>query len=72
VEPVPLDDTNPGEVTPFVVLEPSGSTCRANLAQLDATLFPMNHWVQRIAPSRIDAATANAHEFIVDRPVSTP
>lgn len=53
--------------TPFLVVEPSRFSCRANRGQLDATLFLMNHWVQRIAQSRVDATTVNAHDVIVDR-----
>jgi len=38
-----------------------------NRGDPDATLFLLNHWVQRVAPDRADAVDVNRHDAIVDR-----
>lgn len=53
--------------TPFTVLSPDRFTCEPNRGDPDATLFLLNHWVQRIAPDRADSVVVNAHDVLVDR-----
>lgn len=53
--------------TPFTVLSPDRFTCEPNRGDPDATLFLLNHWVQRVAPDRADSVIVNAHDVIVDR-----
>jgi hypothetical protein len=53
--------------TPYRFEEPDDFTCTANRGDADATLFLMNHWVQRVAPDRATAAGVNRHDVIVER-----
>jgi hypothetical protein len=53
--------------TPFLALSPDQLSCQPNRGDPDATLFLMNHWVQRIAPDRVDSTIINEQSFIVDR-----
>ncbi|MGY6500388.1 MAG: hypothetical protein ACXIVQ_05755 [Acidimicrobiales bacterium] len=53
--------------TPFLALTPEALSCRPNRGDPDATLFLMNHWVQRIAPDRADSSVINQRDFIVER-----
>lgn len=53
--------------TPFLALTPEALSCRPNRGDPEATLFLMNHWVQRVAPDRADSVTINQREFIVER-----
>jgi hypothetical protein len=53
--------------TPFLALAPDQLSCRPNRGDPEATLFLMNHWVQRIAPDRVDSTIINERSFIVDR-----
>ncbi len=53
--------------TPYRFEEPEDFTCASNRGDADATLFLMNHWVQRVAPDRAAAAGVNRHDVIVER-----
>jgi len=53
--------------TPYRFEQPHDFTCALNRGDPDATLFLMNHWVQRVAPDRADAVNVNSHDAIVDR-----
>jgi hypothetical protein len=53
--------------TPYRFEGPDDFTCAANRGDADATLFLMNHWVQRVAPDRAAAAGVNRHDVIVER-----
>ena len=53
--------------TPFLALSPDQLTCRPARGDPEATLFLMNHWVQRAAPDRVDSTVINQRSFIVDR-----
>jgi hypothetical protein len=53
--------------TPYRFEEPADFTCAPNRGDPDASLFLLNHWVQRIAPDRADAVNVNSHDAIVDR-----
>ncbi|WP_116996590.1 hypothetical protein [Desertimonas flava] len=53
--------------TPFLVLERDAFTCDPARGDPDATLFQLNHWVQRVAPDPADAAVVNSYDFLLAR-----
>jgi hypothetical protein len=53
--------------TPYRFEQPEDFSCIANRGPADASLFLLNHWVQRISPDRVDAVVVNRHDAIVDR-----
>jgi hypothetical protein len=53
--------------TPYRFEEPADFTCAPNRGDPDASLFLLNHWVQRVAPDRADAVNVNSLDAIVDR-----
>ncbi len=53
--------------TPYLATSPEALSCRPNRGDPDATLFLLNHWVQRTAPDRVDATVVNARDFLVAR-----
>jgi hypothetical protein len=53
--------------TPFLFTSPERFSCEPNRGDENASLFLMNHWVQRIAPDRIDSTLVNSLDFLVDR-----
>lgn len=53
--------------TPYEFGAPSEFSCDPNRGPPTADLFLMNHWVQRVAPDRADAAEVNRRDVIVDR-----
>jgi hypothetical protein len=53
--------------TPDTFLSPQQFSCVANRGVADAPLFLMNHWVQGIAPDRVDATIVNTKDVLVDR-----
>lgn len=53
--------------TPFLVIEQDRFTCDHSRGDPDATLFLLNHWVQRVAPDPADAAVVNAYDFLLSR-----
>ncbi|MDQ1293432.1 MAG: hypothetical protein QG608_1313 [Actinomycetota bacterium] len=53
--------------TPYEFRSPEDFSCAPNRGSPRADLFLMNHWVQRVAPDRSDAAEVNRRDVIVDR-----
>jgi hypothetical protein len=53
--------------TPYFFQGPDDFSCVMNRGDPAASLFLMNHWVQRIAPDRADAVNVNRRDAIVDR-----
>lgn len=53
--------------TPFLFTSAQQLSCRANRGRSGAPLFQMNHWIQRIAPDRVDAVEINRLDVLVDR-----
>ena len=53
--------------TPYRFEEPDDFTCAPNRGDPDASLFLLNHWVQRVAPDRADAVNVNGQDVIVER-----
>jgi hypothetical protein len=53
--------------TPFLFRSPDDFSCAENRGDPTASLFLMNHWVQRIAPDRTDAVRVNRLDVLVGR-----
>jgi len=53
--------------TPYRFLAVEELSCAPNRGEPDATLFQLNHWIQRIAPDRADSAAINRHDVLVER-----
>ena len=53
--------------TPFLFTSPDRFSCKPNRGDEEASLFLMNHWVQRVAPDRIDSTLVNSLDVLVDR-----
>lgn len=53
--------------TPFLFLDPDQLSCASNRGVAGAPLFLMNHWIQRIAPDRVDSVNINRHDVLVER-----
>ena len=53
--------------TPFFFTSAEQLSCAANRGRSDAPLFQMNHWIQRIAPDRVDSVEINRLDVLVDR-----
>lgn len=53
--------------TPFLFLSPDDLSCEPNRGGTEAPLFQMNHWIQRIAPDRVDSVNINRLDVLVDR-----
>lgn len=53
--------------TPYTFRGPTEMSCEPFRGGRGKPLFLLNHWIQRAAPSRVDAGTVNEADFIVDR-----
>jgi hypothetical protein len=53
--------------TPFDFRTQDSLSCTPNRGDSDNPLFLMNHWINRSAPDRVDAAVLNRFDMIVDR-----
>ncbi len=53
--------------TPFTFLSADAFSCAENRGDPAASLFLMNHWIQRIAPDRTDAVRINDLDVLVGR-----
>ena len=53
--------------TPYEFSGVADFSCAHNRGHTDNSLFLMNHWIDRTAPSRADANAANDRRVIVDR-----
>jgi hypothetical protein len=53
--------------TPFLFTTPERMSCVPNRGDPEAGLFQLNHWVQRVAPDRVDAVVVNEFDFLVGR-----
>ncbi|MEX2256135.1 MAG: hypothetical protein WEC34_11910 [Acidimicrobiia bacterium] len=53
--------------TPYTFASPDVMSCAPKRGGTGKRLFLMNHWIQKAAPSRVDAAQVNARRFIVER-----
>ena len=53
--------------TPYTFINYDDFSCDANRGPEDAPFFLLNHWIQRGAPNRVDAAIVNEYDFLLDR-----
>ena len=53
--------------TPFLFLSSDELSCAPNRGGTAGRLFLMNHWIQRIAPDRVDSVEINQHDVLVER-----
>ncbi len=53
--------------TPYTFINYDDFSCDANRGPDDAPFFLLNHWIQRGAPNRVDAAIVNEYDFLLDR-----
>lgn len=55
------------EETPYNYRRPEDFTCAPNRGGTDKPLFLLNHWIARRAPGRVDAASVNQYDFLLER-----
>jgi len=55
------------EETPYSFESPEEFNCEPNRGGTDKPLFLLNHWIERVSPSRVDAVRVNEYEFLLDR-----
>jgi hypothetical protein len=55
------------EETPYSVSSPEEFDCQPNRGGTDKPLFLLNHWIERVSPSRVDAVWVNDYQFLLDR-----
>jgi hypothetical protein len=55
------------EETPYSVASEEEFDCEPNRGGTDQPLFLLNHWIERVSPSRVDAVRVNEYEFLLDR-----
>jgi hypothetical protein len=55
------------EETPYSVSSPEEFNCEPNRGDTDKPLFLLNHWIERVSPSRVDAMHINEYEFLLNR-----
>jgi hypothetical protein len=53
--------------TPFFFTSPSQFSCELNRGVAGNPLFLMNHWINRTAPDRVDAARVNTAQALIER-----
>lgn len=53
--------------TPYSFSDPSQFSCAPNRGGTGKPFFLMNHWIERVSPSRIDAQIVNEYEFLKAR-----
>lgn len=53
--------------TPYHFESPDDFSCEENRGPADASLFLMNHWIQRLTPDRADAVVVNQRDVLVAR-----
>ena len=55
------------EETPYSVKSPESFNCEPNRGGTGKPLFLLNHWIERVSPSRVDAVRVNGHDFLLER-----
>jgi hypothetical protein len=53
--------------TPYSFSSPDQFSCAPNRGGTDKPFFLMNHWIERVSPSRIDAEIVNSYDFLKAR-----
>jgi hypothetical protein len=55
------------EETPYSFEDPTQFNCQPNRGDTGKPFFLLNHWIERVSPSRVDAVHINDYEFLLDR-----
>jgi hypothetical protein len=55
------------EETPYSFHSADEFSCEPNRGETGKPFFLLNHWIERASPSRADAATINAYDFLLAR-----
>ncbi len=55
------------EETPYSFKDPTELSCQPNRGDTGKPFFLLNHWIERVSPSRVDAVHINDYEFLLDR-----
>ena len=55
------------EETPYSFKDPTEFSCQPNRGDTGKPFFLLNHWIERVSPSRVDAVHINDYEFLLDR-----
>jgi hypothetical protein len=55
------------EETPYSFKDPTEFSCKPNRGDTGKPFFLLNHWIERVSPSRVDAVHINDYEFLLDR-----
>lgn len=58
---------NSTEETPYTFIFKEDFSCEPNRGGTDKPFFLLNHWIQRGAPNRVDAAIVNDYDFLLAR-----
>jgi hypothetical protein len=53
--------------TPYTFINYDDFSCEPNRGGAEAPFFLLNHWIQRGAPNRVDAAIVNEYDFLLAR-----
>jgi hypothetical protein len=53
--------------TPYSFSSPEAFSCEVNRGGTGKPFFLMNHWIERVSPSRVDAEIVNAYDFLKAR-----
>jgi hypothetical protein len=55
------------EETPYSFSSAEKFSCEPNRGDTDKPLFLLNHWIERVSPSRVDAARVNEYGALLGR-----
>ena len=55
------------EETPYSFKAQEEFNCEPNRGETDKPFFLLNHWIERVSPSRVDAVHINEYEFLLNR-----
>ena len=50
---------------PYSIASLDDFSCAPNRGETDNALFLLNHWIDRVSPSRVDATRVNSYEFLM-------
>ncbi len=53
--------------TPYSFESPESFNCAPNRGDSGNPFFLLNHWIERVSPSRVDAVRVNEYEFLLNR-----
>jgi hypothetical protein len=53
--------------TPYSFKSPESFNCEPNRGGTGKPFFLLNHWIERVSPSRVDAVRVNGYDFLLSR-----